>query len=314
MKQIDKMLDKVDDYQRKHIVPGFIYSIIKKNSQDNGGYLTAVITYYSFLSLFPMLIVLTSLTKLILGNNSYLKNKIVGSAAHYFPIIGSQLQYSIHSPKQTGIALIVSLIITFYGARGVANVLQYSLSSIWYVPHYKNPSFINNLVRSFSIMIFGGIGLLISSVVSGYTAIPGNAVFDRLLTLVASFLLLWLTFTFVFKFSIAGTVKIKQILVSALLTALGLQIFQTLGTLIMVHELKGLNSIYGTFALVVGLLFWIYLQTKVLLYAVGVDVIRYYHLYQRSLRGKQTVADKAAYKHQNMTYQKRVEEKIDPKF
>lgn len=314
MNLIIKLTQDIDAFQRRHAITGFVYAVIKKYSQDNCGYLSAVITYYGFLSLFPMLIVLTSLTKLLLGNSLYLKNRIISSVVHYFPIIGSQLQQSIYSPKEAGIALVISLLIALYGARGVANVMQYSLSSLWYVPHFKDPSFINNLVRSLSIMIIGGLGLLISSVVSGYTALPGNAIFIRAITLLASTLLLWLTFLLIFKLSIAGSVSVKQVIVGAGITALGLQILQTLGSFIMVHELKGLSSIYGTFALVVGLLFWIYLQAEVLLYAVETDVIKFYHLFPRSLQGQFTEADKAAYRKQAESKIQSVNEKIVIKF
>lgn len=309
MKQISKLIASLDKYQRSHFFVGFIYSVIKKFNQDNCGYLSAIITYYSFLSLFPMLIVLTSLTKLLLGKDAYLKNKIVGSAAHYFPIIGSQLQQSIRSPRETGLALIISLLITLYGARGVANVLQYSLSSLWYVPHFKNPSFINNLIRSLSIMVIGGVGLLISSFVSGYTAIPGNAILVKSLTLISSFILLWLTFTYIFKLSIAGSVRLRQVIIGSGITALVLQLLQILGSFIMVHELKGLSSIYGTFALVVGLLFWIYLQAQMLLYATEVDVVRFYHLFPRSLQGQLTQADKESISKQSQINRKRIQQK-----
>lgn len=291
-----------------------MYAIIKKYSQDNCGYLGAVISYYGFLSLFPLLVVFTSLAKLLLKNNSALRERVVNSTVHYFPIVGNQLQQSIRSPKETGVALIISLIIMLYGARGVASTLQYSLSSLWYIPQFKMPSFIKNLLRSLGIIIVGGVGLLIASLVSGYTAIPGNALFIKIITTSASLLLLWLTFIFIFKLALVGHKRVRQVIVGAAITAIGLQILQTLGGFIMVHELKGLSSIYGTFALVVGLLFWIYLQAEVLLYAAEVDVIRAYHLYPRSLLGQLTSADKVVYRKQAGSKRQRAGEEIAIEF
>jgi len=290
-----------------------LYAIIKKYSQDNCGYQSAVISYYGFLSLFPLLVVFTSLTKLLLKSNSSLREKIVTSTVHYFPIVGNQLQHSIHDPTETGVALIIGLAITLYGARGIASTLQYSLNSIWYIPQFKRPSFIKNLFRSLGIIIVGGAGLLIASIVSGYTATPGHALFVKLITTAASLFLLWLTFILIFKLAIAGNKRVKQVIVGAAITAIGLQILQTLGGFIMVHELKGLSSIYGTFALVVGLLFWIYLQAEVFLYAAEVDVIRAYHLFPRSLQGLPTDSDRVAYLKQARSSMQRVDEKITVK-
>ena len=208
----------------------------------------------------------------------------------------------------------ISLIITLYGARGVANTLQYSFNELWYIPQFKKPSFINNLLRSLGIIVFGGAGLIIASIVSGYTAIPGNGFFVKVITTGISLLLLWLTFILIFKLAIAGSKRVKQVIVGAAIAAIGLQILQTLGGFIIVNELKGLSSIYGTFALVVGMLFWIYLQAEALLYAVEVDVIRAYHLFPRSLQGAQTYGDKAAYRKQAAASKQRIEEQIVIKF
>ena len=314
MNRVKKLIQAIDAFQRRHIISGFAYAIFKKYSQDNCGYQSAVISYYGFLSLFPLLIVLTSLTKLILGTASPLRQRISTSTVHYFPIVGNQLQQSIRSPKETGVALIISLIIMLYGARGVATTLQYSLSSLWYIPQFKRPSFIDNLFRSLGIIIVGGAGLLIASIVSGYTAIPGNDLIVKIISSSVSLVLLWLTFIFIFKLAIAGSRSVRQVIVGAAITAIGLQILQILGGFIMVHELKGLSSIYGTFALVVGLLFWIYLQAEILLYAAQVDVIRAYRLFPRSLQGPLTDADKAAYEKQAETKRQSIDERIVIKF
>jgi YihY family inner membrane protein len=308
MNRLTKLVKNIDSFQRTHTSAGFLYAIVKKYNQDNCGYQSAVISYYGFLSLFPLLVVLTSLTKLLLKNNSTLREKILSNTVHYFPIVGNQLQNSIRSPKESGIALIISLAIMLYGARGVANTLQYSLSSLWYIPQFSMPSFIKTLLRSLGIIIVGGIGLLTASIVSGYAAISSNALFIKLITTAGSLLLLWLTFILIFKLAIAGHKRAKQVIVGAAIAAIGLQILQSLGGIIMVHELKGLASIYGTFALVVGLLFWIYLQAEVLLYAAEVDVVRAYNLFPRSLRGTLTNSDKAAYSKQAEANRQRADE------
>src|SRR5665213_1033956 len=232
MNRLTTLIKRIDSFQRRHTRIGFLYAVVKKYGQDNCGYHSAVISYYGFLSLFPLLVVLTSLTKLLLGNSSPLRQRITNSTAHYFPIVGNQLQHSIHSPRETGVALIISLAITLYGATGLANALQNSLSSLWYIPQFKRPNFMKNLLRSLGIIVFGGAGLLIAAVVSGYSAIPGNALFIKILTSSASLLLLWLTFIFIFKLAIAGHKPRRQVILGAAITAVGLQILQSLGGLI----------------------------------------------------------------------------------
>jgi membrane protein len=286
MKFPANVIHAVDTFQRNHSVFGFPYAVLKKYGADNGSYQAALITYYGLLSLFPLLIVFTTVTQLLLKNNDALRSKVSTSIAHYFPIIGTQLQQGVHSPTKTGIALIVTLLITFYGARSIASALQYAMSSLWYVPQAENPAFLKNILRSFGIIFSGGLGLVSAVVLSGFTTFLGHAMPEKILATLLSIIILWLMFIILFKLAIAGHKTVKQVIV---------QVLQTVGSAVLAHELKGLNSTYGTFALVIGLLFWISLQAQVILYAVEVDVVRAYHLFPRSLQQPLTAPDKDAY-------------------
>ena len=48
--------DRVDAAQQKHRVLGFPLAVLYKYVDDQGGYLSALITYYAFVSLFPLLL------------------------------------------------------------------------------------------------------------------------------------------------------------------------------------------------------------------------------------------------------------------
>jgi membrane protein len=294
MNSIQKLLKKIDNFQRSHTVVGFPYAVVKKYGEDHGGYQSALITYYGLLSLFPLLIVFTAVTQLVLKNDPALQARISHSVAQYFPIVGNQLQKGVHSPSKTGLALAISLLITLYGARGGASALQYAISSLWHVPKVEHPPFLKNMLRSFGIIFGGGLGLVGAAVISGYTNILGRGPGIRVLASLISVLILWVTFAILFKLAIAGNKSFKNVAVGSGIAAIGIQILQTLGGVILGHQLKGLDSAYGTFALVIGLLFWIYLQAQVILYAVEVDVVRAYKLFPRSLQEPLTAADKLA--------------------
>jgi membrane protein len=290
-----RIIETIDTFQQRHTVLGFAYGVLKKYGQDNGGYQAAILTYYGVLSLFPLLLVFTTLTQLLLKNDPSLRNKVATSVTHYFPVVGSQLQQAVHSPKKAGLELLVSLVITFYGARGAASALQYALSLVWYTPRVKQPAFLKNLSRSMGIIVGGGLGFVAAVVLSSYAAILGGGVGIKILATLLSTLILWGTFIVVLKLAIAGDKAFKDVAVGAAVAAIGIQILQTAGTAILAHELKGFHTEYGTFALVIGLLFWIYLQAEVILYAVEVDVVRSYHLFPRSLQDPLSDSDKLAY-------------------
>jgi hypothetical protein len=74
-------------------------------------------------------------------------------------------------------------------------------------------------------------------------------------------------------------------------------ILQSVGGYLVAHQLNNLEDLYSTFALVLGLLFWLYLQTQLLLYAMEIDSVRVLKLWPRALDNKnRTEADKTAYR------------------
>jgi YihY family inner membrane protein len=314
MNAITKIIRSIDEFQRKNLVFGFIYALVKKYGTDNASYLAALITYYGILSLFPLLIVFTTVSQLLLKNDAALRLKLSTSVSHYLPIIGTQLQHNIHSSSKTGLALIIGLLITLYGARGGASAVQYAMSSIWYVPQTKQPAFAKNILRSFGIIFAGGIGLMAATIISGYTTFLGHTIVTKVLALLISCIILWVTFICIIQLAIPIHKKIKQIMLGAAIAAIGLQILQTVGSALLAHELKSFNSTYGTFALVIGLMFWIYLQAEVILYAANVDVIRAYHLFPRSLQNPLTIADKRAYRRAARAQSRHKSEQLDIHF
>ena len=54
-------VQRLDRLQRRHTPAGFPIAVVYKYVDDQGSYLAALVTYYGFLSLFPLLLLLSSL-------------------------------------------------------------------------------------------------------------------------------------------------------------------------------------------------------------------------------------------------------------
>jgi hypothetical protein len=75
------------------------------------------------------------------------------------------------------------------------------------------------------------------------------------------------------------------------------------------------SQFYGSLAIVIGLLAWIYPGARLTVYAAEVNVELSYRLWPRSLRaGVRTEADWLAYRHQAREAQREVGEEIDVVF
>ncbi|MHB1865018.1 MAG: YihY/virulence factor BrkB family protein [Candidatus Saccharimonadales bacterium] len=279
----DRLTNRIDRFQRSNKLTSFVYAVIKKYSEDNSSYQGALLTYYGVLSLFPLLVVLTSLAKLLFSGNSSVRQQLSQSITKYFPVVGDQIQRGIHDPGKTGLLLFFSLLATLYGSRGVANAMQFSLSKVWRIPKSKRPPFMQSLSRSFSIIVLGGLGLIVASVLSGYVIHLGHSVGLKILGTSLSLLIIWVTLIAVFKLSIAGDKKIADVWRGTVLAAIAIEILQLVGNVILAKEVSHLNTRYGVFGLFIGLMFWLYLQAEVIIYGAQVDAVRHYHLYPRRI-------------------------------
>jgi YihY family inner membrane protein len=283
MNKLQKLVNRLDKLQQKHRFTAFFYAVIKKYGEDQAGYNAALLTYYGFLSLFPLLLVLTTLTNSLIGNHPHLEHTVISGLTSYFPLLGSQLSSHVHSLHQSGWALIAGVLFTLYGAHGVADVWRHGIQDIWGVPRRKREGFPIGLIKSLGIIIIGGLGFLLASISAALAAAAGHGWAFRGLSILVNFLVLFLLFNFLLNISLPKHVTIRETQVGALAAAIGLVILQALGGYILTRELKGLDALYSYFAIALGLLFWIYLQAQMLYYAAEIAVVSSKKLWPRGI-------------------------------
>lgn len=295
---MERLLARIDAFQQRHKTFGFPYAVIKKFGDDEAGHQAALITYYGFLSLFPLLIVATSVVDIIAQHNEHLRTTLLDNINRYFPIVGDQLQSSIHGNSKTGVALAIGALVTLYGARGIADAVRGALDHAWATPRVRRSGFPKNMLKSLGLLFGAGLGLLATAILTSYaTAALGHSIFFRLIPIVINIGLLYLIFMYIFLVGTSHRQPRKNLRVGALTAAIGLLILQAAGVTLVQHQLHNLQGLYGQFALVLAILFWVYLQAQVFTYAVEINVVHAYKLWPRSLTGKPiTAADEKAYR------------------
>jgi YihY family inner membrane protein len=317
MKFVTNTVDRLDSYQQAHRLPGFLYAVVKKYGEDEAGHQAALLTYYGFLALFPLLLVLTTLTNLLASSHPDIQDTIIKGTTNYFPVLGSQLSDHVHTIHKTGLALAIGLLFTLYGARGVADVFRNGVNDIWQVPRRRRDSFPKALLKSLGLILIGGLGFLLASISAGIAAGAGHGLGFRILGVAVNvFILFWL-FTFLLNISLPRHVTLKETRLGAITAALGLVVLQAFGGYLLARQLKSLDAVYSYFAIALGLLFWIYLQAQVLYYAVEVATVHNERLWPRSLNKNLTEADKRTYsrlaRKEEMVEQERVKAQFKPR-
>lgn len=276
------LLAKADSLQQRNRVLGVVVATWKKFGDDQAGNLAALIAYYAFASIFPLLLVAVTILDLVVQNNTHLRNQLLNSTLGKYPVIGEQLKASAtHGLSKTGIALAIGLVLTLYSALGVAAAMQNAMNTVWGVPQFRRSGFPWSVLRSLGLMAVIGPGQIItislSSVAGGVVHFGGVAgrVLPVIVSLILNVGLFWLGFRLATSIEVSG----RDLWLSAILAAVAWQILQLVGGYFLAHAT---NSAYGTFGVVLGLLAWFYLQAQITLYVVELDVVRTRKLWPRS--------------------------------
>jgi membrane protein len=315
MSRLGTMLHAADRLQQRQRWLAFGVAASKKFGDDQAGNLAALIAYYAFVAIFPLLLVLVTVLDLVLSHDPALRARLLSSALANYPIIGGQLKQNVHALGQTGAALVIGLIFTFLGARGVASAAQNALNAVWEVPFSARPGFPWALLRSVGLIVVVGVGQIVTFTLSGIAGGTGHLISGvgvHIAAVAVSLLLNVGLFWVGFRLATASSVATRDLRLGAFIAAPAWQVLQLAGGYVVGHQLARASSLYGTFGIVLGLLAWLYLQAQITLYAVEINVTAVRKLWPRSLFPPPlTEQDMTAYRLYAQTEQRRPELKID---
>ncbi len=298
----------LDDYQQHHHWLALPIAVIYKFFDDQGAYLASLITFYGFLSLFPLLLLAVTILGFVLHGDVTLQHEVVGSALGQFPIIGKQLRTNLHGYHGSGVGLAVGLLGAGYGGLGVAQAGQNAMNVVWAVPRNNRPNPLKSRLRSALSLATLGVGALLTTTLSGlatgahpFGAMPHWGALTRLVGVAVSLVLNLALFLAAFRLLTDRAVSIRDILPGATLAAVGWQILQAVGTYYLAHKLEGASEVYGLFGIVLGLIAWIHLESLLVVLAAELNAVLRQRLWPRALltpftdNVELTSADKHAY-------------------
>jgi membrane protein len=284
--RIERVLRAVDRWQQRHSWAAFGVAAWKKFGDDQAGNLAALIAYYAFASIFPLLLVFVTILDLVLSGNRELRDDLLNSALAGFPVIGDQLKHNVHGLGGSGLALAVGLIFAFAGALGFAAAAQNALNSAWEVPFTRRPGFPWSLLRSIGLTLVVGIGQIVTVTLSGIAGGTGHLISgaaSHIAAVVVALVLNIVVFWAGFRLATAREIPARDLRLGALIAGTLWQVLQLVGGYLVAHQLARSSSLYGTFGIVLGLLAWLFLEAQLTLYAVEINVTAVRGLWPRSL-------------------------------
>jgi YihY family inner membrane protein len=314
MNPIEAMARRADGMQQRHTVPGFVFGVLKKFGDDNGGVLVANLAYAGFVSLFPLLLILATTLGLVASSNPGLQRRVLNAVADQVPLIGQQLTGNVHELRQSSIiGLIVGILVLVWGTTRLAQAGIFTMEQVWNLPGPARPGYVPRLGRSLLFLCVLGLGVIVTTLLSGLTSFGHQ----RALTVAAAAVLAAITNSgmFIIAFRVlTPAVPHGRLWPGGVAGGVAWTGLQQLGAFLVRYSLHSAAA-YGVFATVLGLLAWVYLSVQVVVYAAEINVVLARRLWPRAIvQPPLTEADRASMAMQALQNQRREEQQVQVTF
>ena len=275
---------KVDDAQKNSQPIAVAVATFKKYSEDRSSNMAAMIAFWGFFSIFPLLIVLITCLAWFLPADD--KTSVLGHVAKMLPLLEPS---SIAGLSGSWWVLAIGLLTALWAGTGVVRTAQFAFDSVWEVPFHERPGLAKQTIRSLWVLGTIGVGLVLTTLLSGFIVGSSNGVHLGPVGHVAGFVLAAALnvgiFIAAFRLLTERAEGIREVLPGALLSGVAFFILQQLSALIVSHYLQNAQATYGHFATVITILWWFYIQSIITLLGAQLNVVLKEGFYPRSLTG-----------------------------
>jgi membrane protein len=270
-----------DRFQQRHKGWAIPMAVVRKFGNDQAGNLAALISYYAFFSIFPLLLVFTTILGFVLQNNGSLYEDVQNSVLGHFPGIDLQT----HALTGSVPALIIGVIGALWGGLGVTNASQNAFDRVWAVPFKDRPDFLRSRLRGLLLLASLGTLFVASAVVTALVTTIFSGALAKIGGYAISLALNFGLYVAAFRFLTAAVIPTRCLWLGAGFGAVFLEILTLVGSYYVKHTVSHASNTYGTFATVIGLLVWLHLLAQMTLYAAEINVVVVRRLWPRSLLG-----------------------------
>ena len=269
-----------DSLQRRHAVLGFPYAVVRKYGDDEGWRHAALITYYGFLSLFPILLVAASLLSTVLVNRPTLREEMV--TALLPPALQPTVSSALASMPVAGLPLAIGIVGLLLSGTGVVFSSYETLNHLAGVPRrsrFHLAARYTRVILMVVVVLVGGLSVAALTVASG--VLPDQL--QRIAANAATAVVVFLVLVAAAALLVARRIPLRSSAVPAAMGALVVTIVLALGARLLAALVERSGPVYGSFATVAGIFALLYLVSQALLYAAEAAVVQQRRLWPRAI-------------------------------
>lgn len=294
-----RILWQVDRFQRTRPWAAFPLGVIKKFVEDKAGLLAALVAYFGFLSIFPLIMAFTAVVGFVAESRPSVRDALEGDAWDQIPVVGTTISDNAQSIEGSGIALVVGVLVSLWAGLKVVDAIQNAMNDVWDIPRTERPTLFKRRARGLIMLLLLAVGLIggfaVNALASQLPDFPGVGQFFILAGTVALNIGVYLV---AYQVLTDRPLAWGDLLPGAIVGGVCWWGLQTFGSLWIANQLKNAGDTYGDIAPVITLLAFFFIAAQLSILAAEINVVRAWKLWPRSLlEGHFTDADLVAYQH-----------------
>jgi len=279
---LHSVLAELDAWQRRHPVVGFPFAVVKRYSEDHGGWLGGIVTYYGFFALAPLLVVVMTLLSAIVEDAS-VRERFVAAIADVLPFVSADLEQTLAPITGNPWTVITGACVALWGGVNAMRAGQDTMNQMWGVPRYRRPRFVRAVARGAVVLVLLFVGLVATAGITAVTLGLQLQIAAAVVTGVVSCAVNTAIALGLFRLLVSKRLTVRELLPGAVVVGVGSYGLTLAGGLYVQHIVARASTLYGSFATMVGLFAWIALLVQTVVYGTLVNVVRVERLWPRSI-------------------------------
>ena len=259
-------------------------AVTERYAKDSGGYMSAGIAYYGFLSLFPLLLLGLSVVGFVLAGRPQLQARVADEITRAVPglegLIGGNIDQLIAARGGAGLIGLVSLLWT---GTGVAGAARNSLRRIFRQP-LPEGIWEDKARLVLKTVGLGILALSATALAAATAALEADGPLGVVLLVAVPMIAFGLDvslFLISYRTLMRRRAPWSRLLPGAAFAAVGWTLLKLLGTWYVTRVVGNASAVYGTFATTVGVLVLLYLAARLFVYGAELNAV----LWEQSSEG-----------------------------
>jgi membrane protein len=225
----------------------------------------ALIAHYAFLSVFPLLLVFTTVLGFVLEGDSKLRRDIIDSALNQLPFVGQQIKEDPSKLHGNAVVLVIGLIASLWAGMKAFVAVHGALDDIGEQPLDTRSNLLITRLRALLGIAYIGGAQIATAILTSLASVTGVAVISKVLLIIFTAAIDTLVLALSYRWLRTAWPSWRSVMPGAIVGGVLFAGLQLIGVAIVGRSIAKASPVYGTFASVIGLLSWLSLHAIIAL-------------------------------------------------